>query len=279
MKFFKYLAIALAAMTMVACSDDEPKKIDFTREFNMIYPQLPAGHKMISKIERSQENGGSSVAVVEYDANNHVSKITATYHDKTGAETNKEIINFDYKNGAIICEKKIQPVTYSFEVNAQGAFTRLTNVSSSRTVAGLAYDYSNHMEYAQVVNPSYTTLTTNGWADGRLDYWKVSDINHSDSVAYDYTTSVPNKAGIDINSNNPFTFTIIVCEVLRNAGYYGATSATLPGAVLKNGTEDPETHQLVLKRYNISYILDSDGYITSYTTSEVPKTTVKYTYR
>ena len=51
MKYFKYLAIALFAVVMVACGDDEPKNT-FTREFNMIYPQLPAGHKFIKKIER-----------------------------------------------------------------------------------------------------------------------------------------------------------------------------------------------------------------------------------
>jgi len=278
MKYIKYLAIALIAMSVAACSDDEPKN-DFTREFSMVYPQLPAGHKMISKIERTQESGGSSVAVVDYDGNNHVVKITATYRDKTGSETNKETIHIDYNNGAIICEKKIQPVTYSFEVNSQGAITHMNNVSTNRTAAHLAYDYNNQIESAQEVNPSYTTLTTWDWSDGKLNHWKLADITQTDSVAYDYTSSVPNKAGIDIYSNNALSFTTLVCEVLRNAGLFGATSNLLPGAVLKDGLEDPDTHQIELKRYPVTYTVDADGYVTAYTVATSPKLTVKISYR
>ena len=278
MRILKYLSIALAAVTMVACSDDEPKN-SFTREFNMIYPQLPAGRKLISKIERSQENGGSSVAVIDYDGNNHVEKITATYYDKSGSEYNKEVIHFDYKNGAIICDKKIQPVTYSFEVNNRGAITRLANVSSSRTAAALAYSYDNELEAAQVVSPSQTDLTIVNWDNGNIKYWKFNSVVESDSVAYDYSRGIANKGGIDIYANNPFTFTLLVCEVMRNAGFYGATNAMLPNAVMKDGTEDPETGQMVLKNYTINYDLDSDGYVKSYTVNVVPKLTVRYTYR
>ena len=56
MKIFKYLAIALIVMTMVACNDDEPSNT-FTREFNMIYPQHAPGHKQISKIEQEDTKG------------------------------------------------------------------------------------------------------------------------------------------------------------------------------------------------------------------------------
>ena len=44
MKYIKYLVIAMLAMTITACGDDEPSNT-YTREFNMIYPQLPAGHQ------------------------------------------------------------------------------------------------------------------------------------------------------------------------------------------------------------------------------------------
>ena len=278
MRFFKYLSIALVAMTMVACSDDEPKNT-FTREFNMIYPQLPAGHKMISKIERSQENGGSSVAVIDYDGNNHVEKINVTYRDKEGSEYNKEVFYFDYKNGAIICEKKIQPVTYSFEVNSLGAITRLSNVSSSRTAAAISYGYNNELEVAQIVSPTSTDVTVVNWDNGSLKNWKLNSAAKTDSVAYDYSSGIPNKGGIDICSNSPFTFPLLVCEVMRNAGFYGTTSAMLPNAVLKDCHKDPETGQMLLNNYAISYELDSDGYVKSYSTNESPKLMVRYTYR
>lgn len=278
MKIFKYFTLAVAAIALVACGDDEPSST-FVREFNMIYPQLPAGHKLISKVERIQENGAISEAVVDYDSNNHPEKITATYRDKSGDVYNKEVIHFDYKNGAIVCDKKIQPVTYSFEVNNQGAITKLTNVSSGRTASALTYNYDGKLEVAQTITPSSTDVTRSYWEGDNLKYWTLSAINKTDSVVYDYTNAIPNKGGIDVTSNNPFTFTILVCEIMRNAGFYGTTSSQLPSIVLKDGTENPETHTTVLKSYSISYVLDNDGYVTSYTTTESPKCTVKYTYR
>ena len=277
MRYFKYLAIAIVAVTMVACGDDEPSNT-YTREFNMIYPQLAAGHKSISKIEKVFENGAKSVAVVDYDGE-HVKRVTATYSDKTGEVYNEEVINFDYKNGAIICDKKIQDVTYAFEVNGDGAFTKLKNVTTSRTVSSLTYNGANQVELAQVMSPSSTDVTKVNWQDNKLSYWTLYAANKTDSVVYNYTTPIPNKGGIDVTSNNPFTFTTLVCEVMRNAGFFGATSAYLPDVVLKDGVTDSETGITSLKTYTITYELDSDGYVKSYTTSEKPKFTVKYTYR
>ena len=276
MKYLNLLAIAMLAVAFTACSD-EPKST-YTREFNMIYPQHAAGHKSISKIEKIYENGAKAVAEASYDGD-HLKTVTATYIDKTGSVYNEETIHFDYKNGAIICDKKIQPVTYAFEVNNQGSIIKLTNVTTSRTASALSYGAGNQLEVAQVVTPSSTNVTKMHWDNNSIAYWNYYAISKTDSVAYDYTQAIPNKGGVDVIGNNPFTFTSLVCEIIRNAGLYGATSAYLPSVIKTDGRTDPETGEFVLKAYAINYTLDADGYVTSYTTSENPKYTVKYTYR
>ena len=277
MKHFKLIAIALMSVAMVACGDDEPSNT-YTREFNMIFPQHAAGHKLISMIEKVQDNGAKAVAIVDYDGD-HVKKITATYTDKTGSVYNEETIHFDYVNGAIICDKKIQDVTYAFEVNNYGAITKLTNVSTNRTSSALSYGPGAKLEVAQVVTPSSTDVTKMQWDNDKISYWNYYGVAKTDSVAYDYAEVIPNKGGIDIPGNQPFTFTLLVCEVMRNAGLYGATSAYLPTMIKKNGKEDLETQETVLTGYFITYTLDAEGYVQSYTTNETPKYTVKYTYK
>ncbi len=282
MKIFKYLAIALFALTMVACGDDEPKS-NFTREFNMIYPQLPAGHKSISKIEQIYDNGTSIVATADYDGNHLKSvRVETKYHTGGG---NEETINFDYKNGAIICDKSIQDVTYSFEVNSDGAITSLKNVSTGRTAASLQYNYVNELELAQISTPSSSDVTKVAWLNGNLMQWESTGVNKKDSVVYEYGLGAPlNKGGIDVIGNESFTFTKYVCAIMRNAGLFGVTSAYLPTVIKKdydytqvNETTPPGT--IELKRYNITYELDSEGYVKSYATNEVPRYTVKITYR
>ena len=182
----------------------------------MIFPQHAAGHKLISKIEKVQDNGAKAVAIVDYDGD-HVKKITATYTDKTGSVWNEETIHFDYVNGAIICDKKIQNVTYAFEVNNYGAITKLTNVSTSRTSSALSYGPGAKLEVAQVVTPSSTDVTKMQWDNDKISYWNYYGVEKTDSVAYDYAEVIPNKGDIDIPGNKPFTFTSLVCEVMRRA--------------------------------------------------------------
>lgn len=282
MKIFKYLAIALIAMTMVACNDDEPSNT-FTREFNMIYPQHAPGHKQISKIERTNDRGDRTVATANYDGD-HLKSVKVVTEYSTGGG-NEETIQFDYKNGAIICDRSIQDVTYSFDVNAQGAITRLKNETTSRTAASLQYGYDNEVEIAQIVTPSSTDVTKVAWSGGNLMQWVSTGVNKKDSVAYEYGTGAPlNKGGIDVVGNESFTFTVFVCAIMRNAGLFGATSTYLPTVIKKDHDysqvdETTETEPIELKRYNINYQLDSDGYVTSYTTNESPKYTVTISYR
>lgn len=282
MKILKYLAIALFAITMVACSDDEPKN-NFTREFNMIYPQLPAGHKSISKIEQRYDSGDKTVATANYDGD-HLKSVNVVITGRNDYR-NEETINFDYKNGAIICDKSIQDVTYSFEVNARGAITQLKNVSTGRTAASLQYSFSDELELAQIVSPSSTDVTKVAWNNGKLMQWVSTGVNKKDSVVYEYEAGAPlNKGGIDVEGNESFTFTKYVCAIMRNAGLFGSTSAYLPTVIKKGYDYSPSAEAnsdepLPIKRYNITYVLDSDGYVTSYTTNEIPKYTVKITYR
>lgn len=278
MKIFKYLAIALFAVTMVACGDDEPKS-DFTREFSMIYPQLPAGHKKISKIEQTTERGASIVATANYDGDHLKSiKVVTKYDDGT---KNEENISFDYTNGAIICDRSIQDVTYAFEVNSLGSITRLKNVISGGTSAALQYNNDNELEIAQLSNSSLTSTTKVLWQGGNLMQWENFGTNKQDSVVYEYGSGAPlNKGCIDVVGNNSFAFTKFVCAIMRNAGYFGATSAYLPTVIKKDRTQSgDDASSFELKRYNITYELDNEGYVTSYTTNEVPKYTVRITYR
>lgn len=282
MKIFKYLAIALFALTMVACSDDEPKS-NFTRQFNMVFPQHPAGHKKISKIEKTDAKGTTIVATADYDGD-HLTKVKVVTNYATGGN-NEETIHFDYTNGAIICDKSIQDVTYSFEVNGSGAITQLKNVSTGRTAASLQYTYSNELEMAQISTPSSSDVTKVAWLNGNIMQWASTGVNKKDSVVYEYGLSAPlNKGCIDLVGNESFTFTIFVCAIMRNAGLFGATSAYLPTVIKKdydytqvNETTPPGA--IELKRYNITYEFDADGYVTSYTTNESPKYTVKITYK
>ena len=122
MKLIKYLLIAFVATTMVSCGDDEPKNT-YTRDFTMIYPQFAPGHKQISKIEQEDTKGNKIVATASYDGE-HLKSVNVVTKYSTGGG-NEETITFDYKNGAIICDKSIQDVTYAIEVNPLGAFTRL----------------------------------------------------------------------------------------------------------------------------------------------------------
>ena len=282
MKYIKYLVIAMLAMTITACGDDEPSNT-YTREFNMIYPQLPAGHKSLSKIERTNERGDRTVATDSYDGDRLVSvKVVVTGQNNY---TNEETITFDYKNGAIICDKSIQDVTYAFEVNSYGAITKLTNVTTNRTSSAMVYE-GNRLEAAQEVTPSSTGTTAVKWENGNITQWFTHDVNKLDSVVYEYSAGTPlNKGCIDIPGNESFTFTIFVCAFMRNAGLFGATSTYLP-SVIKKGYDysqevDPTNPNapLELKRYPISYTLDAEGYVTSYTIDETPKYTVKFTYR
>ena len=283
MKLAKYLLISLVAITMVSCGDDEPKNT-FVRDFTMIYPQHAAGHKMISKIERNYDNGASSVATANYDGD-HLKSVNVVNRDTKGDLISEETIHFDYNNGAIICDKSIQDVTYSFEVNRSGSITRLKNESTSRTAASLTYSNDNEIEIAQIVSPSSSDVTKVVWDNGKLMNWVSTGVNKKDTVAYEYGEGAPlNKGGIDIVGNESFTFTMFVCAIMRNAGLYGATSTYLP-TVFKKGVdhsqdgESSQDEENQLKRYNISYVFDSDGYVTSYTTNESPKYTVKITYR
>ena len=282
MKYFKYLAIALFAVVMVACGDDEPKNT-FTREFNMIYPQLPAGHKFIKKIERKYDRGATSVAPAEYDGD-HLKSINVVNRDDNGDLLNEETIQFDYKNGAIICDRSIQDVTYSFEVNSFGAIYRLNNVSTNSTSSALVYDENGRLEAAQVTTPSSSGTTSFKWVNGNITEWVNRDINKQDSVAYEYGEgAILNKGCIDIPGNETVTFTKFICAIIRNAGLYGAPSAYLP-TVMKKGVDhsqatEANSNHVELKRYPITYVLDADGYVKSYTTTETPKYTVTFTYR
>ena len=283
MKFIKYLAIAVMALVMVSCSDDEPKST-FTREFNMVYPQLPAGHKFIKKIERKYDRGATSVATAEYDGD-HLKSVNVVNRDNDGGLLSEETIHFDYKNGAVFCDKSIQDVTYSFEVNNKGSIYRLKNESSSRTAATLQYDYDNEIEIAQTVTPTSSDVTKVTWENGNIMNWVSTGINKKDSVAYEYGEGAPlNKACLDVIGNETFTFTAFVCAIMRNAGLYGKTSAYLP-TVLKKGYDhsqhvnDDPTAPFELKRYVVTYVLDAEGYVTSYTTNESPKYTVTITYK
>ncbi len=282
MKLLRYLAIALFAFTMVACGDDEPKS-DFTREFNMIYPQHAAGHKMISKIEKEDAKGTTIVATASYDGD-HLKSVKVVTKYGTGGG-NEETITFDYTNGAIICDKSIQDVTYTFEVNSLGAITSLKNVSTGRTSAALQYNYGNELELAQISTPSSSDVTKVAWLNGNLMQWESTGVNKKDSVVYEYGTEAPiNRGGIDVIGNESFTFTTFVCAIMRNAGLFGATSAYLPTVIKKDYdyTQVDETTQagsLQLRRYNITYTLDAEGYVTGYTTNETPKYTVKITYK
>ena len=282
MKYIKYLAIAMVLVAMVACGDDEPQST-YQRDFNMIYPVLPAGHKFISKIERKYDRGNTSVATASYDGD-YLKSINVVNRDVDGSLLNEETITIDYKNGAIICDKKIQDVTYAFEVNSYGAFTKFSNVSTGRTSSAMTYDGTGHLEIAQVVTPTTTGTTVVNWMDGNLTQWVSRDVNKLDSVVYEYgTNAIPNKGNIDVAGNESFTFTTFVCAIMRNAGLFGTTSAKLP-TVIKRGYDysavDASNPDAVeLKRYNITYTLDAQGYVTSYTTNETPRYTVTYTYR
>ncbi|MBP5688581.1 MAG: hypothetical protein J6X22_08090 [Muribaculaceae bacterium] len=266
-------------MTMVACSDDEPNST-YTRDFNMIYPVLPAGHKKISKIEQTS-NKASIVATANYDGDHLKSiKVVTKYEDGT---KNEENIHFDYTNGAIFCDRSIQDVTYAFEVNSLGAITRLKNVISGGTSAALQYNNNNELEIAQLSNSSSTSTTKVLWQGGNLVQWENFGTNKQDSVVYEYSVGAPlNKGCIDVVGNDSFAFTKFVCAIMRNAGYFGATSAYLPTVIKKDryyaDASDPSSG-FELKRYNITYEFDSEGYVKSYTTNEVPKYTVNITYK
>ena len=277
MKLIKYLFIAFVATTMVSCGDDEPKNT-YTRDFTMIYPQFAPGHKQISKIEQEDTKGNKIVATASYDGE-HLKSVNVVTKYSTGGG-NEETITFDYKNGAIICDKSIQDVTYAIEVNPLGAFTRLKDVTTERIILSLQYTYDNELEVAQT--SSDFTKTT--WTSGRLMNWTTTTANKKDSVAYEYGDGAPlNKGGIDVVGNESFTFTKFVCAIMRNAGYFGATSAYLPTVIKKDidhsNTEADPNAPVQLKRYNITYTFDNDGYVKSYTTNETPKYTVTYTYR
>lgn len=282
MKLIKYMTIALLAITMVACGDDEPKS-DYTREFNMIYPVLPAGHKSISKIERIYDNGNKSVATASYEGG-HLKSINVVITGKNDYK-NEETVYFDYKNGAIICDRSIQDVTYAFEVNGLGTITRLKDVSTGRATTSLQYDYDNQIEFAQIVTPSSTDVTKYKWQNGNIMEWLSTGINKKDSVAYEYGVGAPlNKGCIDVEGNESYTFKALVCAIMRNAGLLGATSTYLPTVMKKDydytqANETTQTGSIELKRYNIEYDIDSEGYVKSYTTNESPRYTVKFTYR
>lgn len=277
MKLIKYLFIAFVATAMVSCGDDEPKNT-YTRDFTMIYPQFAPGHKQISKIEQEDTKGNKIVATASYDGE-HLKSVNVVTKYSTGGG-NEETITFDYKNGAIICDKSIQDVTYAIEVNPLGAFTRLKDVTTERIILSLQYTYDNELEVAQT--SSDFTKTT--WTSGKLMNWATTTTNKKDSVAYEYGDGAPlNKGGIDVVGNESFTFTKFVCAIMRNAGYFGATSAYLPTVIKKDidhsNTEADPNAPVQLKRYNITYTFDNDGYVKSYTTNETPKYTVTYTYR
>ena len=277
MKVLKCLAIALFALMMVSCGDDEPNS-SYTREFNMIYPVLPAGHKYISKIEQISDNGNTTVATATYDGD-HLKSIKVETKYSTGGG-NEETINFDYKNGAIICDRSIKDVTYAIEINTLGAITRLKDITTERIVSSFQYNYDNELEMAQTSDVTKVT-----WLNGNLTNWVSYNINKKDSVAYEYgPEALPNKGGIDIVGNESFTFTKYVCAIMRNAGLFGNTSAFLPTVIKKDYdyslvSETNPTEPAQLKRYDITYELDANGYVKSYTTNETPKYTVKITYR
>ena len=261
---------------MVACGDDEPKS-DFTRDFNMIYPVLPAGHKSISKIEQMYDNGDKTVATANYDGD-HLKSVNVVVTGRNDYK-NEETIYFDYKNGAIICDKSLQDITYSFEVNSLGSITRVKNIATDITATVLQYNYDNELELAQTSSLSYSNTTKVAWLGGNLKHWETFGENKQDSVVYEYETGAPlNKGCIDVVGNEEFTFTKYVCAIMRNAGLMGATSAYLPTVIKKDGMYNSDG-EVELKRYNITYELDSEGYVKSYTTNESPKYTVKITYR
>ena len=275
MKILKYLAIALLAVTLVSCGDDEPKST-YTREFTMIYPQHAPGHKQISKIEQEDAKGNTIVATASYDGD-HLKSIKVETKYSTGGG-NEETINFDYKNGAIICDRSIKDVTYAIEINTLGAITRLKDITTERIVSSFQYNYDNELEMAQT-----SDVTKMAWTSGNIMQWETIGVK-SDSVVYEYGSNAPlNKGGIDIVGNESITFTKFVCAIMRNAGFFGATSAYLPTVIKKDAdfsqvSDDPNA-PIQLKRYNISYELDSEGYVKSYTTNETSKYTVRITYR
>ena len=263
------------AVTLVSCGDDEPNST-YTREFTMIYPQQVPGHKQISKIEQEDAKGNTIVATASYDGD-HLKSIKVETKYSTGGG-NEETINFDYKNGAIICDRSIKDVTYAIEINTLGAITRLKDITTERIVSSFQYNYDNELEMAQT-----SDVTKMTWASGNIMQWETIGVK-SDSVVYEYGSNAPlNKGGIDIVGNESITFTKFVCAIMRNAGFFGATSAYLPTVIKKDAdfsqvSDDPNA-PIQLKRYNISYELDSEGYVKSYTTNETPKYTVRITYR
>ena len=110
--------------------------------------------------------------------------------------------------------------------------------------------------------------------------WENYGTNMKDSVVYEYGDGAPlNKGGIDVVGNDSFAFTKFVCAIMRNAGFFGVTSAYLPTVIKKDRNYSEDGMTVDLKRYNITYELDGEGYVKSYTTNEVPKYTVKITYK
>ena len=281
MKLYKYLAIALVATMFTSCGDDEPSS-SFTRDFNMVFPQLEAGHKSISKIERNYTNGASSTVNVDYDGDK-LKSIKVVNRDKNGSKTNEETIYFDYKNGAIVCDRSIQDKTYAFEVNALGAITKLTDVSTSQVVGAFNYNALNQVESATSKSSTASASTTYKWTSaGNVSQWVERKDGNVDSVAYVYSSAaIANRGGLDITGNQAFTLTSLVCSVMRNAGLFGATNALLPSAIKKDIDYDKSesTGKQELKNYDITYTLDAEGYVKSYTTTESPRYTVTFTYR
>lgn len=292
-QLFLFLMVAVMTVSLAACGDDKDAPASEVPAEGLHYPTFPAGRKVVSRIEKTFDNGRSTTVDMQYDAEGHLIEANMSMPYSSG--TNSESIRLYYSRGIISHTLGWQTTEYSFATNAFGAITYITT-SQDRVVAHFDYD-DNHLLSLMTVGGTTTYSNTLNWknSDRLHDIVTIGIVSSmtskKDSVELSYTSSIPNVASIDFMGVGQTPFGEMIELAMRNAGLFGTLSADFPRAMnCGSSSYVDETGKMIKLHCIINYNLNNDGSVNSLTFN-VPRTnddkklnnlesyTMKYTYK
>lgn len=267
------------AMTLSCCGDSKDEPVIDNGPVKA-YPTLPDGHKLIKSISQVYENSTSFKATASYDSNNHLTSISVERRDHHGKLLNKESLEINYKTSTMKCDFGVTSATFSFEVNDDGTIKNLVNVDNKSVVYALFTYSGGLLDKSNNATTSNSTTTDYTWSEKGLTRYVESSVSRSEKLVFGYDdTSQPNVGSIDVTGMGDTPFSTLANVLLKSAGLFGGNNAMLPTSVNKTIETSGDQYTSTTSFYSLTYVLDSDGCVTSCTANDSPSYTMTFTYK
>lgn len=256
-KFAAFILICLCTLSLVSCGDDNDEPINGDPVEDIYFPNLPAGHKSISRIEKTFKNGTVATADAKYDNAGHLTEVSMEMPYSGGTTT--ESVVFYYNKGVIRHILGWQTTDYVFKTDRNGHITSIAN-SQGKSIATLQYDAAKLVSLS-TVSSSTNYSTAFNWKDNdNIHAIVTKNSNNIDSTAMVYTTSYPNTFSIDIMGLGQSPFGNLIELVLKSEGLFGEVSAELPRALYRgNNSYIDDSGHIKMLHCILDYQFNQDG--------------------